>query len=158
LNSWINTTQNTIDSWAEAFHTKEQHFTSTIANLHHRDEDLLTSGIYVLVAGLSGTILTRRSNFLLKGVVPLVFGTLAFKYVLPRTFSNTADFAHDIETVKAPGLAKKQDELIKDVGLLISQTESKAKDVELVTESKLKSLKDSFKKYTGLRVDEDVTK
>lgn len=158
LNSWINITETKIDTLTTNFHTQEQHFASTTANLYNHEEDLLTSGVYILIAGFTGTIITRRSNLFLKGVVPTALAFITFKLTLPKTFSNTADYTYKLEQANAPGLVKGQDKLVSNVNALINQTEIQTKQVETAATSKYQSLKNSFKKFTGLKIDDDVTK
>jgi organizing structure protein 2 len=158
VNSFYTFSNEKIDEATQAYNTKEQHFTSTISNLHNKDEDLLANGQYVLVAGLSGLILTRRSNVLFKAVAPVALALLAFKFALPKTWSNTIGFAHDVEKEKFPALVVKQDCLVKTANDLISSTESKTSNAEKEVESKLSEAKGAFKKFTGLRIDEDATK
>ncbi|KAG6304468.1 hypothetical protein E4U45_001525 [Claviceps purpurea] len=80
----------TMDS---AFHL-EQSFTNTIASLapaRESGEKLMPGTIYVLVAAMAGSILTRRSNILLRSAVPMLFGVGAGWTVLPVTMRNITD-------------------------------------------------------------------
>lgn len=82
-----------------AFHL-EQSFTSTIAGLapsRESGEKLMPGTIYVLVAAMAGSIITRRSNILLRGTVPLAFGLGAGWTVLPVTMRNIADLTWQYE-------------------------------------------------------------
>ncbi|KAG5950725.1 hypothetical protein E4U53_004503 [Claviceps sorghi] len=86
----------TMDS---AFHL-EQSFTNTIAGLapaRESGEKLMPGTIYVLVAAMAGSIITRRSNILLRSTVPLAFGVGAGWAVLPVTMRNIADLAWTYE-------------------------------------------------------------
>lgn len=158
VNYFYYTSNRTVDDLAAAYNTKEQHFTTTLSNLHSKGEDLLTNGQFIAVAGLFGLILTRRSNVLLKAVTPVALGLLAFSYTMPQTFSNALGFAHDIEKKNFPQLAVKQEDLVNKTSSLITNTESKTSDVQKEVGSKLSDAKGAFKKFTGLRFDEDVTK
>ncbi|KAG5925730.1 hypothetical protein E4U42_004018 [Claviceps africana] len=86
----------TMDS---AFHL-EQSFTNTIAGLapaRESGEKLMPGTIYVLVAAMAGSIITRRSNILLRSTLPLAFGVGAGWAVLPVTMRNVADLAWTYE-------------------------------------------------------------
>lgn len=158
INSAYDQTTKSLDDVTAAYHAKEEHFTTTLANLHNKSEDVLSSAQYIAVAGLFGLIVTRRSNVLLKTVTPLVLSLCAFKLFMPGTWNNTLGFAHDIEKKKFPQLAVKQENLINHTNSLISDTETKTIDVQKSVESQWKALADSFKKLTGLRIGEDATK
>ena len=87
---------NTMD---RAFHL-EKSFTDTIASLappRESGEKLMPGMIYVLVAAMAGSIVTRRSNILLRATVPLAFGVGAGWAVIPITMRNVSDLAWTYE-------------------------------------------------------------
>jgi organizing structure protein 2 len=72
----------------------ESSFTSTIASLappRESNERLLPGGIYVLVAAMAGSIITRNRNILLRATVPVAAGIGAGYTVLPITTSNVGN-------------------------------------------------------------------
>lgn len=74
--------------------TQERSFTSTIASLAPppgSHERLMPGALYVLVAAMSGSILTRNRNILLRATVPFAVGVGAAWVVLPVTTRNVAD-------------------------------------------------------------------
>ncbi|KAF4594818.1 apolipoprotein O [Ophiocordyceps camponoti-floridani] len=78
-----------------AFHL-EQSFTDTIASLappRGSGERLMPGAIYVVVAAMAGTIVTRNRNVLLRVSVPLALGIGAGWAVLPITMRNVADLS-----------------------------------------------------------------
>lgn len=154
----ITNTTNAVDNWAVAFHRKEESFTNTVTHLHNSEEELFPASLYILIGALSGTVLTRRSNIVFKAIAPLGLGLLAFKYTLPQTYNNYAFFAHDLETQNLPQLTQKQDAFIQHVDQLTVKTENEVVKVTKSVESWADSLKNSFKKFTGLKLDDDVTK
>ncbi|RCI11900.1 hypothetical protein L249_4206 [Ophiocordyceps polyrhachis-furcata BCC 54312] len=82
----------TMDS---AFHL-EQSFTDTVASLappRGSGERLMPGAIYVLVAAMAGTIMTRNRNFILRATVPLALGVGAGWAVLPLTMRNVSDLS-----------------------------------------------------------------
>ncbi len=74
----------------------EQSFTTTLASLapaRTSGEKLMPGAIYVLVAAMAGSIVTRNRNVLLRAAVPLAFGVGAGWAVLPVTMRNVGDLA-----------------------------------------------------------------
>ncbi|KAI1482699.1 apolipo protein O-domain-containing protein [Daldinia eschscholtzii] len=79
-----------IDS---AFHL-EQSFTETIASLappRESGEKLMPGLVYVLVASMAGSIITRNRNIVLRASLPLAFGVGAGWLLLPVTMTNVSD-------------------------------------------------------------------
>jgi len=69
----------------------ESDFASTIASLappRGSNEKLLTGSVYVLVAAMAGSIISRNRNLLLRTIVPLATGITTSYYVLPITTHN----------------------------------------------------------------------
>ena len=72
----------------------ETSFTSTIASLApppESREQLIPGGIYVLVAAMAGSIISRNRNILLRASVPVAVGIGAGWVVLPVTMRNVGD-------------------------------------------------------------------
>lgn len=72
----------------------ENSFTSTIASLappKDSDEKLMPGSIYVLVAAMTGSIITRNRNVLLRTSVPALIGIGAGWVVLPITMNNVSN-------------------------------------------------------------------
>lgn len=88
--------------------TQERSFTSTIASLappRESNERIMPGALYVLVAAMSGSILTRNRNILLRATVPFAVGVGAAWVVLPLTTRNVADLVWTYEE-KAPLIAE----------------------------------------------------
>jgi MICOS complex subunit MIC26 len=86
----------------------EQSFTSTIASLappRSSGEQLMPGAIYVLVAAMAGSIVSRNRNILLRATVPLAFAVGAGWTVLPITMRNVADLTWKYEQ-KLPVVAQ----------------------------------------------------
>lgn len=64
----------------------------------------MPGAIYVLVAAMAGSIVTRNRNILLRASVPLAMGVGAGWTVLPVTSRNVADLAWKYEQ-KVPAVA-----------------------------------------------------
>ncbi|KAK4128821.1 hypothetical protein N657DRAFT_608591 [Parathielavia appendiculata] len=78
----------------------EQSFTSTIASLappRESGEKLMPGLIYVLVAGMAGSIVARNRNVLLRGAAPLALGLGAAWVVLPVTMGNVSGLVWEYE-------------------------------------------------------------
>lgn len=72
----------------------------TVANLApppESSEKLMPGIIYVLVASMAGSIITRRSNILLRATVPLAFGVGAGYTVVPHTMHNVENLIWSYE-------------------------------------------------------------
>ncbi|KAI0506112.1 apolipo protein O-domain-containing protein [Xylaria bambusicola] len=77
----------------KAFHL-EKSFTSTIASLaptRESGEQLMPGLVYVLVASMAGSIMTRNRNILLRASLPLALGIGAGWVVIPVTMGNVSD-------------------------------------------------------------------
>ncbi|RKF61196.1 MICOS subunit MIC26 [Golovinomyces cichoracearum] len=76
-----------------AFHLEES-FTSTVASLApapHTGEKLMPGALYVIVAAMTGSIVARKSNILLRAMLPVTAGITAGSLLLPVTFRNISD-------------------------------------------------------------------
>lgn len=72
----------------------ESSFTSTVASLappKESGEKLMPGSIYVLVAAMTGSIISRNRNIVLRAAVPLAVGVGAGWVVLPVTMRNVSD-------------------------------------------------------------------
>ena len=90
----------------DAFHL-ERSLTDTIASLappRSSGEKLMPGLVYVLVAGMAGSIITRRSNILLRATVPLAVGVGAGWTVIPVTMGNVSNLIWTYEK-KFPAVA-----------------------------------------------------
>jgi len=78
----------------------EQSFTSTIASLappRESGERLMPGLVYVLVAGMAGSIVARNRNVLLRASAPLALGLGAAWAVLPVTMGNVSGLLWEYE-------------------------------------------------------------
>ncbi|OTB07535.1 hypothetical protein M426DRAFT_317838 [Hypoxylon sp. CI-4A] len=85
-----------IDS---AFHL-ERSFTETVASLapaRETGEKLMPGLVYVLVASMAGSIMTRNRNILLRASVPLAFGVGAGWLLIPVTMTNVSELLWSYE-------------------------------------------------------------
>jgi organizing structure protein 2 len=85
----------------------EQSFTSTIESLappRESGERLMPGLIYVLVAAMAGSIVTRNRNLVLRAATPLAFGVSAAWVVIPITMGNVSQLIWKYEQ-RFPALA-----------------------------------------------------
>jgi organizing structure protein 2 len=83
--------EDSVNNALNRFMDAEHNFTSTIASLappKESNEKLLPGGIYVLVATMAGSIISRNRNILFRFVTPIITGTVAANYIIPRTTHN----------------------------------------------------------------------
>lgn len=86
----------------------ESSFTNTIASLappKESGERIMPGAIYVLVAAMAGSIVSRNRNILLRAATPLAVGIGAGWVVLPITMRNMGDLVWDYEK-KAPVISE----------------------------------------------------
>ncbi|KAI9834943.1 MAG: hypothetical protein M1819_002666 [Sarea resinae] len=79
----------------------ESSFTSTVASLapsKESGERLMPGAIYVVVAAMAGSIVTRNRNIMLRASLPLAIGIGAGWAVLPVTSRNVGDLIWTYET------------------------------------------------------------
>lgn len=84
-------------SWA---FKKETDFTNTISSLApaaETGEQLLPGAIYVLVATMAGSIVSRNRGIFLRATFPLAVGITAGWLLIPVTMQNTADLIWEYE-------------------------------------------------------------
>jgi len=94
LHSKAVATEDAVNNGMSRFMAAEHNFTSTIASLappKESNEKLLPGGIYVLVAAMAGSILSRNRNILLRFATPLATGVTTAHYVVPHTTRNVGD-------------------------------------------------------------------
>lgn len=86
----------------------ENSFTGTVASLapsRESGEKLMPGAIYVLVAAMAGSIITRNRNILLRASVPVALGVGAGWTVLPVTMRNVSDLTWKYEQ-RFPAIAE----------------------------------------------------
>ncbi|KAI9730097.1 MAG: hypothetical protein M1834_006089 [Cirrosporium novae-zelandiae] len=92
--------ENKINSAMSSFMDMENSFTNTIASLappKESGEKLMPGAIYILVAAMAGSIVTRNRNIFLRASVPVAVGVGAGWAALPITMRNIGDLAWEYE-------------------------------------------------------------
>ncbi|KAF2144439.1 uncharacterized protein K452DRAFT_266264 [Aplosporella prunicola CBS 121167] len=78
----------------------ENSFTNTIASLappKESGEKVMPGALYVVVAAMAGSIVTRNRNILLRATVPAITGVVAAHAVLPITTRNVGNLVWSYE-------------------------------------------------------------
>ncbi|KAJ5550526.1 hypothetical protein N7535_001531 [Penicillium sp. DV-2018c] len=86
----------------------ENCFTNTVASLAPSPESgerLLPGGVYVVVAAMAGSIVSRNRGIFLRTTSPLAFGTAAAYSLLPVTMRNVEELVWEYEQ-KVPAVAE----------------------------------------------------
>ena len=94
LHDYAAKAEDVVNRGMDRFMAAEHSFTSTIASLappKESNERLMPGGIYVLVATMAGSIISRNRNILLRFATPLITGAVTAHYVIPRTTKNVED-------------------------------------------------------------------
>ncbi|KAI8676956.1 hypothetical protein LRP88_10024 [Fusarium phalaenopsidis] len=92
--------ENKVNETMDSAFNLEQSFTSTIASLapsRESGEQLMPGAIYVLVAAMAGSIITRNRSIVLRASLPLALGIGAGWTVLPVTMRNISDLTWKYE-------------------------------------------------------------
>ncbi|ROW18231.1 hypothetical protein VPNG_00204 [Cytospora leucostoma] len=127
----------------------EKSFTDTVASLAppaESGEKLMPGLVYVLVAAMAGSIVTRRSNILLRATVPAAFGVAAGWTVLPVTMGNVSDLTWRYEQrfpVVAQGHIQAKESLRQAVSFATVHTKL-GRDV---VEEKVKGVRESVEEW-----------
>jgi len=101
-------TEDEVNHLMSRFLNLETSFTSTIASLAPpptANEHLLPGSVYILVAAMAGSIISRNRGILLRFATPTAFGVAAGQYFLPVTMRNVGDLAWKYEE-KYPAVAQ----------------------------------------------------
>jgi len=94
LHAHIAATENKVNEIMDSVFHLESSFTSTIASLApppQSGEKLMPGSICILVAAMTGSIVSRNRNIVLRAAVPLAVGIGAGWVVLPITMRNVSD-------------------------------------------------------------------
>ncbi|KAG0651189.1 organizing structure 2 [Hyphodiscus hymeniophilus] len=94
LHARVASAENKVNEFMDSALHLEESFTSTVASLApppQSGEKLMPGSLYVLVAAMTGSIVSRNRNILLRATIPLAVGIGAGWVVLPLTMRNVAD-------------------------------------------------------------------
>ncbi|EJT52729.1 hypothetical protein A1Q2_04887 [Trichosporon asahii var. asahii CBS 8904] len=99
------TIQKGVQSWVGF----ERNVEREVKQIVDPTEPLTPGIIYVLVAGLTGSVLTRTRSFPVRFLAPPLFTLAAMPYFLPKTSHNIRAYLSDVEDRVAPEFAAKHD-------------------------------------------------
>lgn len=94
LYSHVAAAESKVNDFMDSVLHLESSFTSTVASLApapQTGEKLMPGSLYVLVAAMTGSIVSRNRNILLRASVPFAVGIGAGWVVLPVTMRNVSD-------------------------------------------------------------------
>ncbi|GAB7363357.1 hypothetical protein MBLNU230_g3637t1 [Neophaeotheca triangularis] len=100
LHSYAAAAEDDVNTGMDKVMNLEHSFTSTVASLappKESNEKLLPGGIYVLVAAMAGSILSRNRNLGLRFLTPIATGVTTAHYVVPRTTENVGNLVWKYE-------------------------------------------------------------
>ncbi|QPG76574.1 hypothetical protein FOA43_003965 [Brettanomyces nanus] len=142
---------------SDAYFRKERQVTDTITSLHDKTELLWPNSIYILTGFMTGLVLTRKRNILLRATVPLACGLVAFSAFMPATFNKTASWLSGVEEHKLPDVYRKQAKIIEKTEDLVQRSESLKQENEKIVSKYYQKTRKTIGDMTGLTVDEPVT-
>ena len=93
--------EKSLNAFMKRAFTLERDFTQTVASLAppaDSNETVMPGLIYILVATLAGSIVTRNRGIILRTAVPIAFGTTAAYAALPVTMRNVGDLYEKYES------------------------------------------------------------
>ena len=100
LHGYAAKAEDAVNRGMDRFMDAEHSFTSTVASLappKETNEKLMPGGIYVLVATMAGSIISRNRNILFRLATPLITGVVTAHYVIPRTTRNVENLIWNYE-------------------------------------------------------------
>lgn len=96
---------NSLMTWALHKETSLANTISSLAPSPETGEQLLPGAIYVLVATMAGSIVSRNRNILIRAAFPLAVGVTAGWMLIPVTMRNIADLSWEYEK-RVPAIAE----------------------------------------------------
>ncbi|WFC96168.1 hypothetical protein MBRA1_002824 [Malassezia brasiliensis] len=96
-----------VDRVVNAENRVENRFDQIVA----KDESLTPNALYVGVATLASVVFTRYRSFPIRWFTPPLVLALSFKYFLPNTFDNTAEYYDTVEHRNFPRLSEKRQDV-----------------------------------------------
>ncbi|WVR06960.1 hypothetical protein IAU60_003996 [Kwoniella sp. DSM 27419] len=144
--------QGGVANWI-GFERKVEH---EVKSVLPADESLTPGLIYVLIAGLSGSVLSRTRSLPVRFLAPPLFTLLAAPYFLPKTSHNIRKYLSDIEDRNFPAFAARHDRFVQ-TGLAHAQmTLGRLEDASEGARDWSHKAFENVEKTTGLRMGEVV--
>ncbi|KAK9360860.1 apolipo protein O-domain-containing protein [Lipomyces starkeyi] len=147
-----------LDVAMERYLSAESTVTTTVSELKSEEEPLLPGAIYVLVATLTGSIVARKRNVIVRGLlVPGAFGVAAFAYFLPITYTNVGNLIWKFE-VMAPNVANAHMKVKNSITNFAESVDKLRKDSRAKVEEAVRNSRRALKENTGLLIAEENEK
>ncbi|KAK4696936.1 MICOS complex subunit MIC26, partial [Lecanoromycetidae sp. Uapishka_2] len=138
-----------INSFMSSILHQERAFTQTIASLApppETHERIMPGALYVLVAAMGGSIISRNRNILLRASVPVAVGIGAAWYVLPHTTRNVADLVWTYEE-KAPLISMNHMRIRGAIEESWKQTKIRAEITKKWSDERVKASREAIEKW-----------
>ncbi|KAK9476031.1 apolipo protein O-domain-containing protein [Lipomyces japonicus] len=147
-----------LDIAGQQYFKAEAKVTSTVSGLKSDKEPILPGVVYISIAILSGSILARKRNRLLRSfIVPGAFGFGTFALVLPNTYRNTTDLIWQFEK-KVPALANAHLATKQIFTDSIRATKKLSRESRKIVDKTVSSTRRAFQDSTGLKIEEESKK
>jgi organizing structure protein 2 len=121
-----------------------------------RDEALTPGIIYVLIAGLTGSVISRTRAFPIRFLTPPLFTVLSMPYFLPKTSHNIRQYLSQVEDRHFPEFAARHDQIMatseSHFEMLKDRVGGAGKDMSNWS----KSAVEGIERNTGLKVGDVV--
>lgn len=121
-----------------------------------RDEALTPGIIYVLIAGLTGSVISRTRAFPIRFLTPPLFTVLSMPYFLPKTSHNIRQYLSSVEDRHFPEFAARHDQIMatseSHFEMLKDRVSGAGKDMSNWS----KSAVEGIERNTGLKVGDVV--
>ena len=121
-----------------------------------RDENLNPGIIYVLIAGLTGSVLSRTRAFPIRFLTPPLFTVLAMPYFLPKTSHNIRQYLSTLEDRHFPDFAARHDQIMATSESHFEMLKDRVGGASKDMTNWSKSAVEGIEKGTGLKVGDVV--
>lgn len=150
---WINSIMSKFEhaeqNASDRFFGEEYEVISVVSKLHDKSEPVLPSVIYILIAGLGGSIISRRQNIMVRALVPTLFGVGTWAALMPQTFENAILYLTTDQSRNIPKIANVQKEIDKQVEEVRQQTSEFLDKVEAETETWVSKTRKTVENWIG---------
>jgi len=116
------------------------------------DEPMTPGLLYVGVATLTGSVLSRRRSLPIRVLLPPAFFAISLAYFLPKTSHNLSAYLSSLESHYAPGFAAQHSEFSKTVSQSISTASQRYTDAKVKASEGLDTARRQIQEQTGLKV------
>lgn len=120
------------------------------------DEPLTPGIIYVLIAGLTGSVLSRTRAFPIRFLAPPLFTLAAMPYFLPKTAHNLRQYLSNVEDQRFPDLAARHDSLNANLEMHWEMVRNRVSGAGQGMERWSRSAVEGIERGTGLKVGDVV--